>query len=92
MKAVVFHEFGGLDTLQLEDLPDPRPGPGEVLIDIGATASSRSATTRSASEASALASLRSSPPGANRRERAVERSRAVARVCQTFGGLSTRVA
>ncbi len=38
MKAVVFHEFGGLDTLRLEDLPDPRPEPGEVLIDIAATA------------------------------------------------------
>ena len=38
MKAVVFHEFGGLDTLQLEELPDPKPGPGEVLIDIAASA------------------------------------------------------
>ena len=38
MKAVVFHEFGGLDTLQLEEVPDPTPGPGEVLIDIGASA------------------------------------------------------
>jgi NADPH:quinone reductase-like Zn-dependent oxidoreductase len=38
VKAVVFHEFGGLDTLRLEDLPDPRPEPGEVLIDIAATA------------------------------------------------------
>ena len=38
MKAVVFHEFGGLDCLQLEDVPDPKPGSGEVLIDIGAAA------------------------------------------------------
>ena len=38
MKAVVFHEFGGLDCLQLEEVPDPKPGPGEVLIDIGAAA------------------------------------------------------
>jgi NADPH:quinone reductase-like Zn-dependent oxidoreductase len=38
VKAVVFHEFGGLDTLQLEEVPDPKPGPGEVLIDIAATA------------------------------------------------------
>jgi NADPH:quinone reductase-like Zn-dependent oxidoreductase len=38
VKAVVFHEFGGLDVLQLEDVPDPEPGPGQVLIDIAATA------------------------------------------------------
>ena len=38
MKAVVFHEFGGLDTLRLEELPDPQPGPGEVLIDVAASA------------------------------------------------------
>src|SRR5207253_3053452 len=38
MKAIVFHEFGGLDCLQLEDVPDPKPGPGEVLIDIAASA------------------------------------------------------
>jgi NADPH:quinone reductase-like Zn-dependent oxidoreductase len=38
MKAVVFHEFGGLDVLQVQDLPDPEPGPGEVLIDITACA------------------------------------------------------
>ena len=38
MKAVVFHEFGGVDVLQLEDVPDPQPGPGEVLIDVTACA------------------------------------------------------
>ena len=38
MKAVVFHEFGGLDVLRLEEVPDPRPGPGEVLIDIAGCA------------------------------------------------------
>jgi NADPH:quinone reductase-like Zn-dependent oxidoreductase len=38
MKAVVFHEFGGLDVLRLEEVPDPRPGPGEVLIEIAACA------------------------------------------------------
>jgi NADPH:quinone reductase-like Zn-dependent oxidoreductase len=38
VKAVVFHEFGGLDVLRLEELPDPRPGPGEVAIDITACA------------------------------------------------------
>ena len=38
MKAVVFHEFGGLDVLQLEDVPDPEPGPGEVAVEIAACA------------------------------------------------------
>ena len=38
MKAVVFHEFGGLDVLQLEEVDDPRPGPGQVAIDITACA------------------------------------------------------
>jgi NADPH:quinone reductase-like Zn-dependent oxidoreductase len=38
MKAVVFHEFGGVDVLEFEDVPDPEPGPGEVLIDVTASA------------------------------------------------------
>jgi NADPH:quinone reductase-like Zn-dependent oxidoreductase len=38
VKAIVFHEFGGLDVLGLEELEDPRPGRGEVVIDIAATA------------------------------------------------------
>ena len=38
MKAVVFEEFGGSDVLQLRDLPDPEPGPGEVALDILASA------------------------------------------------------
>lgn len=38
MKAVVFHEFGNADVLRLEELPDPAPGAGEVLVDVSATA------------------------------------------------------
>ena len=38
LKAVVFHEFGTTDVLRVEELPDPVPGPGEVLVDITATA------------------------------------------------------
>ena len=38
MQAVVFHEFGHSDVLRLEELPDPEPGPGEVLVDVTATA------------------------------------------------------
>lgn len=32
MKAVRIHEFGGPETLRVEDLPMPEPGPGEVRI------------------------------------------------------------
>lgn len=32
MKAVRIHEDGGPDVLRYEDVPDPEPGPGEVLI------------------------------------------------------------
>jgi NADPH:quinone reductase-like Zn-dependent oxidoreductase len=38
VKAVVFHEFGGLDVLQLEDVSEPEPGPGQVAIEITASA------------------------------------------------------
>lgn len=38
MKAVVFHEFGGRDVLHLEEVDDPRPGRGEVAINITAAA------------------------------------------------------
>jgi len=36
MKAVVMHEYGGPDVLKYEDVPDPVPGTGEVLIRIAA--------------------------------------------------------
>ncbi len=38
MKAVVFHEFGNADVLRVEELPDPTPGPGEVVVEVTATA------------------------------------------------------
>jgi NADPH:quinone reductase-like Zn-dependent oxidoreductase len=38
VKAVLFHEFGGLDVLQVEEVDDPQPGAGEVVIDIAASA------------------------------------------------------
>ena len=38
MKAVRFHEFGGSDVLRVEELDDPKPGPGEVTIRIRASA------------------------------------------------------
>ena len=36
MKAAVFHEFGGPDVLRYEDVADPSPSQGEVLIAVGA--------------------------------------------------------
>jgi NADPH:quinone reductase-like Zn-dependent oxidoreductase len=38
VKAVVFHEFGSSEVLQLEELDDPTPGRGEVAIDVAACA------------------------------------------------------
>lgn len=32
MKAIRFHEFGGADTLRLDEVERPEPGAGEVLI------------------------------------------------------------
>lgn len=37
MKAVVLHEFGGIDQLRYEDIPTPQPGPDEVLVQVAAT-------------------------------------------------------
>ena len=38
MKAVRFHEFGGLDVLRVDEVDDPRAGPGQVVVDITASA------------------------------------------------------
>jgi NADPH:quinone reductase-like Zn-dependent oxidoreductase len=38
VKAVRFHEFGNSDVLKLEEIDDPKPGPGEVTIRIRASA------------------------------------------------------
>src|SRR5437764_192912 len=32
MKAIRVHQFGGPEVLQLEQVPTPQPGPGEVLV------------------------------------------------------------
>jgi NADPH:quinone reductase-like Zn-dependent oxidoreductase len=36
MKAIVLHEYGPPSNLRYEDFPDPRPGPGEVLVRVQA--------------------------------------------------------
>ncbi len=35
-KAVRFNEYGGIDVLQVEDVPLPEPGAGEVLVQVKA--------------------------------------------------------
>jgi NADPH:quinone reductase-like Zn-dependent oxidoreductase len=37
MKAVVFHQHGGPEVLRYEDVPNPAPARGEVLIEVKAT-------------------------------------------------------
>ncbi len=35
MRAVVVTRFGTPDVLQLQDLPEPAPGPGDLLVEVG---------------------------------------------------------
>ncbi len=44
MRAVIAPEPGGPEALIVTDLPDPEPGPGEVVIDVAATAVNRADT------------------------------------------------
>ena len=41
MRAITTTESGGPEVLTITELPDPEPGPGEVLIDVAATAVNR---------------------------------------------------
>ena len=36
MRAIILQQFGGLDSLVIENLPDPVPQPGSVLIEVKA--------------------------------------------------------
>src|SRR5687768_15746723 len=36
MKAIRVHEFGGPQVLQLEDVPEPKAGPGQVVVRVKA--------------------------------------------------------
>src|SRR5438046_9333586 len=60
MRAVGVKEFGGPEALQVVDLPDPVPGPGEVLIRVKAAAVNPTDTyTRNGARAEML---KGSPP------------------------------
>jgi NADPH:quinone reductase-like Zn-dependent oxidoreductase len=41
MKAAVFHEFGPPEVLHYEDVPDPVPGPGQVIVKVHAATVNR---------------------------------------------------
>lgn len=36
MKKIVIYKAGSYEQLRMEDMPDPKPGPDEVLIDVRA--------------------------------------------------------
>lgn len=44
MRAVVVDQPGGPEVLTVSEVADPRPGPGEVLLDVAATAVNRADT------------------------------------------------
>src|SRR3954454_6298153 len=41
MRAITIPQPGGPDALVFAEVPDPEPGPGEVLIEVAATAVNR---------------------------------------------------
>jgi NADPH:quinone reductase-like Zn-dependent oxidoreductase len=38
MKAIIFNEFGGVDKLKYEDVPEPKAGPNDVVVQVKACA------------------------------------------------------
>jgi putative PIG3 family NAD(P)H quinone oxidoreductase len=44
MRAVVLEEYGGPEVLVVREVPDPEPGPEDVLVDVVATAVNRADT------------------------------------------------
>lgn len=58
MRAVCFSKFGGPEVLEVAELPDPVPGPGEVRIKVAAAAVNPTDTgMRSGGRAEALAAF-----------------------------------
>lgn len=44
MRAVVLREHGGPEVLQIEEVPDPIPGPDDIVVDVAHTALNRADT------------------------------------------------
>jgi NADPH:quinone reductase-like Zn-dependent oxidoreductase len=38
VKAAVIHEHGGLDRVKIEEVPEPEPGRGQVIVEVRAAA------------------------------------------------------
>ncbi len=36
MKAIIYHQFGGVEVLKYEDVPKPEVGDNEVLVSVKA--------------------------------------------------------
>jgi len=41
MKAVVINRYGGPEVLEIEEVPEPQPGPEEILIHVRGSALNR---------------------------------------------------
>jgi NADPH:quinone reductase-like Zn-dependent oxidoreductase len=50
MRAIILKQFGGLDSLVIENLPDPVPQPGSVLIEVKAFGINHAETHRCRAE------------------------------------------
>jgi NADPH:quinone reductase-like Zn-dependent oxidoreductase len=55
MKAIVISKYGGPEVLEYKDVPDPSPGPDEVLVQVAATSINPIDVKRRSGEAKAFA-------------------------------------
>jgi NADPH:quinone reductase-like Zn-dependent oxidoreductase len=57
MKAIVVSQYGGPEVLEYKDMPDPSPGPDEVLVRVAATSINPFDIKRRSGEAKAFAPI-----------------------------------